>query len=101
MKQEIITLTQAKELKVRTYEVNVKGNYKLLMENATICLKEEIEPKVLIEGSIYYQLFGKIVFINTRTHIIYDTIVYDEYDKPYIYMVNSDHLDRENFVRVF
>lgn len=89
---EIITLKEAKELRIKHYEVHVE-TLESLMKQATICCKEDLQPMVKIEGLYKGQPFGKIIFVDERTNIIYDAIVYDDHTSKFIYMINTDVCD--------
>jgi hypothetical protein len=82
---EIITCREAKENRIPHYEVYVETTEELIKE-ATICCKEDLHPMVLLEKPFY----GKIIFVDERTKLIYDAIVYDDHTSNYIYMINTD-----------
>ena len=86
---EIIKLKEAKEQRIKHYEVHVETT-KELIKKATICCKEDLQPMVKIEGLYKGQPFGKIIFVDNRTNIIYDAIVYDDHTSDYIYMIDTD-----------
>lgn len=98
---EIITCKEAKENHVRCYEVHVE-TLESLMKQATICCKEDLQPMVVIEGLYKEQLFGKIIFVDERTNLIYDAIVYDNHASNYIYMINTDTCNIEqNYIGIY
>lgn len=98
---EIITCKKAKENHVQYYEVHVE-TLESLMKQATICCKEDLQPMVRIEGLYKGQLFGKIVYVDERTNIIYDAIVYDNPTSEFIYMINTDVCDIEqNYIGIY
>lgn len=87
---EIIKLKEAKELRVQHYEVHVETT-EALIKKATICCKDDLKPMVKLEGILCTgQPFGKIIFVDNRTNIIYDAIVYDDHTSNYIYMIDTD-----------
>lgn len=99
---EIITLKQAKELRVKHYEVHVE-TLESLMKQATICCKDDLKPMVKLEGILCTgQPFGKIIYVDERTNFIYDAIVYDNPTSEFIYMINTDVCDIEqNYIGIY
>lgn len=89
---EIITCKEAKEYHVRCYEVHVETT-KSLMKQATICCKEDLKTMIRIEGLYKGQPLGIIVYVDERTNIIYDAIVYDDPTSEFIYMIDTDTCD--------
>lgn len=100
--KKIITLKEAKELRVKHYEVHVE-TLESLMKKATICCKEDLQPMIKTEGTLSNgQLFGKIIYVDNRTNIIYDAIVYDDHTSDYIYMIDTDVCDIErNYIGIY
>lgn len=54
------------------------------LSKATICFKQDLTTRV----KIIDDKFGKYIYVDERTHIIYDAIVKDVGD--YIYMINTE-----------
>lgn len=86
---EIITLQEAKERNIQMVLVETSEE---LIKKSTICLKENLKPHVLIMGELYpsKQLFGKIIYVDKCTDLIYDAIVWDPHTEPYVYMINTE-----------
>lgn len=65
-----------------------------LLRSATICLKEDLYPmgKIIGNDVLTHRPIVKVVFVDERTNIIYNKIVYDDHTQPYIYMLNTETL---------
>lgn len=65
-----------------------------LLRLATICLKEDLYPmgKVIGNDVLTHKPIVEVVFVDERTNIIYNKIVYDDHTQPYIFVLNTETL---------
>lgn len=81
----ILKLAEAGHLLI--IEIVVNENF---LSKATICFKQDLTTKVkIIDGK-----FGKYIYVDERTNIVYDAIVKDAGD--YIYMINTECLKKHS-----
>lgn len=93
---EIITCREAKTNHIPHYEVYVETTEELI-KKATICHKDDLYPMILLERPFY----GKLIYVDERTKLIYDAIVYDDYKSNYIYMINTKlHDINQDYIEV-